>query len=83
MTSPNHKINSLDSEKLILTQYCATNCLRRTFMQTLYVIYSLKCFSACTTIIQPKTLKTKLIEIDNIDHCRKVLNTSQSFALKN
>ena len=31
MTSPNHTINSLDSEKLILTQYCAKNRLRRTF----------------------------------------------------
>ena len=70
MTSPNHTINSLDSEKLILTQYCATNRLRRTFMQTLYVIYCLKCLSACTTIIQPKTLKIEFMEIDNNDHCK-------------
>ena len=51
MTSPNHTINSLDSEKLILTQYCATNRLRRTFMQTLYVIYCLK--SSALVLVPP------------------------------
>ena len=51
MTSPNHKINSLDSEKLILTQYCATNHLRRTLMQTLYVLYCLK--SSALLLVPP------------------------------
>ena len=53
MTSPNHTINSLDSEKLILTQYCATNRLRRTFMQTLYVIYCLK--SSALVLVPPSS----------------------------
>ena len=53
MTSPNHTINSLDSEKLILTQYCATNFLRRTFMQTLYVIYCLK--SSALVLVPPSS----------------------------
>ena len=53
MTSPNHTINSLDSEKLILTQYCATNRLRRTFMQTLYEIYCLK--SSALVLVPPSS----------------------------
>ena len=53
MTSQNHTINSLDSEILILTQYCATNRLRRTFMQTLYVIYCLK--SSALVLVPPSS----------------------------
>ena len=70
MTLPNHTINPLDIEKLTLTQYFATNCLMRTFVQALYVIYRPKCFNACTTIIQPKTLKIRFMEIDNNYHCK-------------
>ena len=53
MTSPNHAINSLDSEKLILTQYCARNRLRRTFMQTLYAMYCLK--SSALVLVPPSS----------------------------
>ena len=53
MTSPNHAINTLDIEKLTLTQYFATNCLMRTFMQTLYVIYCLK--SSALVLVPPSS----------------------------
>ena len=51
MTSPNHTINSLDSAKLIQTQYCATTRLRRIFMQNLYVIYCIK--SSALMLVSP------------------------------
>ena len=47
MTSPNHTINSVDSMKLILTIYCATNRLRRPFKQALNVIYCQKSKLPC------------------------------------
>ena len=53
MTSPNHTINPLDIEKLTLTQYLATNCLMRTFMQTLYVICCLK--SSALVLLPPSS----------------------------
>ena len=53
MTSPNHTINSLNSKKLILTQYCATNRLRGSFMQTLYEIYCLK--SSALVLVPPSS----------------------------